>query len=176
MENTDKNRKKRWLLLLFLLLLLLLLGVLFCRKKPQTNTAPAPESSISTPAGGGTVSLTYSDAAGIDLTAGQVTLLFANPEKSGWDATVCLVVGEREAARSDLLAPGEQVTQLALLEGAEKDLSCSGTLKVSFYHPQTGAKAMLDAEIPVTVTVTGCPPHGRHRAMPVQFFRKDEKQ
>ena len=100
----------------------------------------------------------YSDAAGIDLTAGQVTLLFANPEKSGWDATVCLVVGEREAARSDLLAPGEQVTQLALLDGAEKDLtagSCSGTLKVSFYHPQTGAKAMLDAEIPVTVTVTG---------------------
>ena len=95
---------------------------------------------------------------GVCNNAGQVTLLFANPEKSGWDATVCLVVGEREAARSDLLAPGEQVTQLALLEGAEKDLtagSCSGTLKVSFYHPQTGAKAMLDAEIPVTVTVTG---------------------
>ena len=61
MENTDKNRKKRWLLLvlLLLLLLLLLLGVLFCRKKPQaTDTAPAPESSVSTPAGGGTVSLT----------------------------------------------------------------------------------------------------------------------
>mgnify|MGYP000815783749 FL=1 len=104
------------------------------------------------------MSLTYSDAAGIDLTAGQVTLLFANPEKSGWDASVCLVVGECEAARSDLLAPGEQVTQLPLLDGAEKDMaagSCSGTLKVSFYHPQTGAKAMLDAEIPVTVTVTG---------------------
>ena len=113
---------------------------------------------LGTSLGGGTVSLTYSDAAGIDLTAGQVTLLFANPEKSGWDATVCLVVGECEAARSDLLAPGEQVTQLPLLDGAEKDLtagSCSGTLKVSFYHPQTGAKAMLDAEIPVTVTVTG---------------------
>lgn len=161
MENTDKNRKKRWLLLvlLLLLLLLLLLGVLFCRKKPQaTDTAPAPESSISTSAGGGTVSLTYSDAASIDLTAGQVTLLFANPEKSGWDASVCLVVGECEAARSDLLAPGEQVTQLPLLDGAEKDLTAgsgSGTLKVSFYHPQTGAKAMLDAEIPVTVTVTG---------------------
>lgn len=161
MENTDKNRKKRWLLLvlLLLLLLLLLLGVLFCRKKPQaTDTAPAPESSVSTSSGGGTVSLTYSDAASIDLTAGQVMLLFANPEKSGWDATVCLVVGEREAARSDLLAPGEQVTQLPLLDGAEKDMaagSCSGTLKVSFYHPQTGAKAMLDAEIPVTVTVTG---------------------
>lgn len=161
MENTDKNRKKRWLLLvlLLLLLLILLLGVLFCRKKPQaTDTAPAPESSVSTPAGGGTVSLTYSDAAGIDLTAGQVTLLFANPEKSGWDASVCLVVGECETARSDLLAPGEQVTQLPLLDGAEKDMaagSCSGTLKVSFYHPQTGAKAMLDAEIPVTVTVTG---------------------
>ena len=161
MENTDKKGKKRWLLLvlLLLLLLLLLLGVLFCRKKPQTaDTAPAPESSVSTPAGGGTVSLTYSDAASIDLTAGQVTLLFANPEKSGWDASVSLVVGESETARSDLLAPGEQVTQLPLLDGAEKDMaagSCSGTLKVSFYHPQTGAKAMLDAEIPVTVTVTG---------------------
>ena len=156
MENTDKKGKKRWLLLL---LLLLLLGVLFCRKKPQTaDTTPAPESSVSTSAGGGTVSLTYSDAASIDLTAGQVTLLFANPEKSGWDASVRLVVGESEAARSDLLTPGEQVTQLPLLEGAKKDLTAgsrSGTLKVSFYHPQTGAKAMLDAEIPVTVTVTG---------------------
>ena len=159
MENTDKNRKKRWLLLVLLLLLLLLLGVLFCRKKPQTtDTAPAPESSVSTSAGGGTVSLTYSDAADIDLTAGQVTLLFANPEKSGWDASVRLVVGESEAACSDLLTPGQQVTQLPLLEGAKKDLTAgsrSGTLKVSFYHPQTGAKAMLDAEIPVTVTVTG---------------------
>lgn len=158
MENTDKNRKKRWLLLLLLLVLLLLLGVLFCRKKPQTDTTPAPESSVSTPAGGGTVSLTYSDAASIDLTAGQVTLLFANPEKSGWDASVRLVVGESEAACSELLTPGEQVTQLPLLDGAEKDLtagSCSGTLKVSFYHPQTGARAMLDAEIPVTVTVMG---------------------
>ena len=156
MENTDKKGKKRWLLLL--LLLLLLLGVLFCRKKPQTDTTPAPESSVSTSAGGGTVSLTYSDAASIDLTAGQVTLLFANPEKSGWDASVCLMIGEVEAARSELLTPGEQVTQLALLDGAEKDLtagSCSGMLKVSFYHPQSGAKAMLDAEIPVTVTVTG---------------------
>lgn len=159
MENTDKKGKKRWLPLLLLLLLLLLLGVLFCRKKPQTaDPTPAPESSVSTPAGGGTVSLTYSDAASIDLTAGQVTLLFANPEKSAWDASVRLVVGESEAARSDLLTPGEQVTQLPLLEGAKKDLtagSCSGTLKVSFYHPQTGARAMLDAEIPVTVTVTG---------------------
>ena len=160
MENTDKNRKKRWLLLvLLLLLLLLLLGVLFCRKKPQTtDTAPAPESSVSTSDGGGTVSLTYSDAAGIDLTAGQVTLLFANPEKSAWDASVRLVVGDSEAARSELLTPGEQVTQLPLLEGAKKDLTAgsrSGTLKVSFYHPQTGARAMLDAEIPVTVTVTG---------------------
>ena len=156
MENTDKKGKKRWLLLL---LLLLLLGVLFCRKKPQTaDPTPAPESSVSTSAGGGTVSLTYSDAASIDLTAGQVTLLFANPEKSGWDASVRLVVGDSEAARSELLTPGEQVTQLPLLEGAKKDLTAgsrSGTLKVSFYHPQTGAKAMLDAEIPVTVTVTG---------------------
>lgn len=158
MENTDKKGKKRWLLLLLLLVLLLLLGVLFCRKKLQTDTTPAPESSVSTPAGGGTVSLTYSDAASIDLAAGQVTLLFANPEKSVWDASVRLVVGESETACSELLTPGEQVTQLPLLDGAEKDLtagSCSGTLKVSFYHPQTGAKAMLDAEIPVTVTVTG---------------------
>ena len=159
MENTDKKGKKRWLLLLLLLVLLLLLGVLFCRKKPQTaDPTPAPESSVSTSAGGGTVSLTYSDAASIDLTAGQVTLLFANPEKSGWDASVRLVVGDSEAARSELLTPGEQVTQLPLLEGAKKDLTAgsrSGTLKVSFYHPQTGAKAMLDAEIPVTVTVTG---------------------
>ena len=157
MENTEKNRKKRWLLLLLLLVLLLLLGVLFCRKKLQTDTTPAPESSVSTPAGGGTVSLTYSDAASIDLAAGQVTLLFANPEKSGWDAEVQLVIGEAVLARSQRLSPGQQVTRLPLSSGGEKKLSpgsCEGKLLVAFYHRQSGQQAMLNTEIPVTVTVT----------------------
>lgn len=181
METKEKESKKQRLLILLLLLLLLLavgtcVWALFLRE--STPPAPAPpevedsaqpvegdpqpvESDSTAPpepsSGGGTVSLTYSDTVSIDLSKKEVTLLFADPAKSAWDAAVRLVIQDVAAAQSDTLSPGQQVTVLPLSAGAEATLSagsCEGKLLVSFYDRQNGEEAMLNTEIPVTVTVT----------------------
>ena len=166
METKEKEKagKKRWLLLLLLLLLLAAAAgawALFFRGKappPGPASSPSPSASAAGAESGGTVSLTYSDAVSIDLSAGEVTLLFANPAKSGWDAAVRLVIGDDVAAESDKLAPGSQVTALALSAAAAGRLSagsCEGKFVVTFYDRQSGEMAALNAEIPVTVTVAG---------------------
>lgn len=153
-EEKDKKGKKRWLLLLLLLLLLVFavgMWALFCRRRTQTAPAAAE------PSGGSSVTLTYSDAVSINLSSDEAALLFANPEKSAWNAAVRLMIQDTAAAQSDMLSPGQEVTVLPLADGAGDALtpgSVDGRLLVSFYDPQSGEKAMLDAEIPVTVTVT----------------------
>lgn len=154
METKEKESKKHRLLLLLLLLLLLIFAAagawaLFIRPR----AAPDPPQ----PSGGNSVTLTYSDAVNIDLSSGEAALLFANPEKSTWNAAVRLVLQDTVAAQSDLLSPSREVTILALADDVTRTLtpgSLDGKLLVSFYDPQSGEKAMLDAEIPVTVTVT----------------------
>lgn len=154
-DAEEKKGKKRWFLLLLLLLLLLAFAVgfwaLFLRKRTQAAPAAAE------PSGGSSVTLTYSDAVSIDLSSGEAALLFANPEKSTWNAAVRLVLQDTAAAQSDVLSPGQEVTVLPLADDVTRALapgSLDGKLLVSFYDPQSGEKAMLDAEIPVTVTVT----------------------
>ena len=165
METKEKAEKKRRLLLLLLLLLLLAAAAgawaLFFRGKappPGPTPSPSPSASAAGADSGGTASLTYSDAVSVDLSAGEVTLLFANPAKSGWDAAVRLVIGDDVAAQSDRLAPGSQITALELSAAAAERLSagsCEGKFVVTFYDRQSGEMAALNAEIPVTVTVTG---------------------
>ena len=165
METKEKKGQKRRLLLLLLLLLLLAAAAgawaLFFRGKappPGPASSPSPSASAAGAESGGTVSLTYSDAVSVDLSTREVTLLFANPAKSGWDAVVRLVIGDEVAAESDKLAPGSQITTLELSADAAKRLSagsCEGKFVVTFYDRQSGEMAALNAEIPVTVTVTG---------------------
>lgn len=159
-EEEEKEGKKRWLLLLLLLLLLLAVAagiwaLRLGRSTPQPDV-PASSSVESDAPSGGTVSLTYSDAVDIDLSGQKIALLFANPSKSTWDASVRLVIQDTVIAQSGRLAPGEEVTELDLPRGAKKQLSegsCEGLLLVSFYDRQSGQEAMLNTEIPVTVTV-----------------------
>ncbi len=165
-EKKSRQGKKRWLLLLLLLLMLLTLATcsqsLLSRREDPADDPAVPalapsQGDAATAPGGGTVSLTYSDAVDIDLSDKAAGLLFANPEKSGWDAEVQLVIGEAVLARSQRLSPGQQVTRLPLSSGGEKKLSpgsCEGKLLVAFYHRQSGQQAMLNTEIPVSVTVT----------------------
>lgn len=153
MQITEKNGIKR-LLLVLLPMILLAIGVgawaLLSRKPEKHKPAPQPST-------GGTVSLSYSDAVSIHLADARVTLEFANPADSAWDTSVRLVVAGVVMAQSEVVSPGGQVTELALASGADAELSagsCDGRLLVSFYYPHTQEKAMLDAEIPVDVTVT----------------------
>lgn len=181
-EEEEKKDKKRWLLLLLLLLLLLILvlvgiWLLYFRggsrdnTLPPDNTLPAPSietnaesiagddtgEKLDAPEGGGAVSLTYSKEVSIDLTEKKASLVFGNPARSNQDAVVQLVIQNTVILRSGSLTPGTQVTALNLAEGAAEKLTAGvyeGKFVVSFYDQPTGRWATLNAEIPVTVTVT----------------------
>ena len=115
------------------------------------------DTKLNAPEGGGAVSLTYSKKVEINLGAKKASLMFANPSKSTQDAVVQLVIRDTVILQSGSLTPGTQVTALDLAEGAEAKLSAGlydGRFVVSFYDRSTDRWAMLNAEIPVTVTVT----------------------
>lgn len=108
------------------------------------------------PEGGGSVSLTYSREVFIDLSDEIATLLFANPGKSNQDMILQIVIQDTVIVQSGTLKPGNQVTVLDLLNGAAKKLSAGtyeGNFNVLYYNPETGEKAIVNTEIPITITV-----------------------
>lgn len=108
------------------------------------------------PEGGGSVSLTYSREVSIDLSDETAALLFANPGKSNQDMVLQIVIQDTVIVQSGTLKPGNQVTSLDLLDGAAKKLSAGtyeGNFNVLYYNPETGEKAIVNTEIPVTITV-----------------------
>jgi len=111
--------------------------------------------------GGGSVTISFQDNVRYDLATGEVTLFYQNPYASTHDVVVqvILVSGENEylLGQSGLLQPGYEVT---LIPG-ESDLPSlsaggyTGKLKLLFYDPDTGERAIVDTDIPTTITVTG---------------------
>ena len=176
----EEKKKKRRLLLLLLLLLLLVTasvaGIVTIRlrngrpltpdstsipPKTEVNAEPiegdSSDDKLEAPEGGGAVSLTYSKEVDIDLAAKKASLVFCNPAKSNQDAVLQLVIQDTVILQSGSLTPGTKVTALDLSEGAEKKLTTGvydGKFVVSFYDQASGRWAKLNAEIPVTVTVT----------------------
>ena len=68
-----------------------------------------------------------------------------------------LVIDDVVILQSGLLTPGNQVTTLSLLDGAEKRLAdggYDGKFVVLYYDRASGERAMINTEIPVSVTVT----------------------
>lgn len=108
-------------------------------------------------AGGGAVSLSYAKTVSIDLSDKKASLYFANPSESTEDMLVQLVIDETVVVQSGRLTPGNQVTALDLSNGTDSLLSeggYDGKLVVLFYNQTTSEKAMINTEIPVTITVT----------------------
>ena len=106
--------------------------------------------------GSGSVSLTYSNEVSIDLSRGKAELVFANPGRSNQDMVLQIVIQDRVILQSGRLTPGNQVTQLELFDDAVKMLSpggYEGVILVFYYDQISGEKAMINTEIPVSVTV-----------------------
>lgn len=111
---------------------------------------------LDNPEGGGSVSLTYSREVSIDLSEETATLLFGNPGKSNQDMVLQIVIQDTVIVQSGTLKPGNQVTTLELLDGMADKLSAGtyeGNFTVLYYHPETGEKAIVNTEIPITLTV-----------------------
>lgn len=126
-------------------------------KEEHAETIPGDtDDKMESDKGGGSVSLSYADKATIDLGDRQVSLMFANPGKSNQDMVLQLVIQDTVIVQSGTLSPGNRVTVLDLLPGAEKKLvpgGYEGKFVVFYYSEETGEKAMVNTEIPISITI-----------------------
>ena len=107
-------------------------------------------------AGGGSVSLSYSNQVSIDLSEQPAQLLFANPRRSNQDMLIQIAIQDEIIAQSGRLTPGHQVMTLNLQEGATKKLTVggyNGEFLIFYYSPDSGEKAVVNTEIPVQIIV-----------------------
>lgn len=175
--NQNENKKKTTILILLLLFITIAaVGItiwsLFFRgsdvvltpdyapREEEINAVPIPDDTsgekMEAAEGGGAVSITYGSNVSIILSNKTTALLFANPGKSTQDMVVQVVIQDTILAQSGRLVPGNQVTTLDLLDGADKMLSpggYEGKLVVLYYDRESGEKAIVNTEIPITISV-----------------------
>lgn len=113
---------------------------------------------LETSEGGGAVSISYWKEATIDLSEKKVALRVDNPGRSYNDMLIQVIVKGEVVAQSGTLKPGYRVSTLDLLDGAAGKLAAGGysvdtKLVFYFYDPETGEKALVNSEIPITVVV-----------------------
>lgn len=176
-NDEKKENKKKWLLLLLLLLITIaamslsvwavwfrdstiVLAPDYAPQQIEENAEPIGDDGdekLSQPEGGGAVGLTYAKEVDISLSDKSATLQFANPTKSNQDVVLQLEIDDVVILQSGRLEPGNMVSTLNLLDGAEKRLAAggyNGKFVVLYYDRTSREKAMINTEIPVTVTVT----------------------
>lgn len=126
-------------------------------QEPAAESIPGDDGEkLESPQGGGSVSLTYSRDVTIDLSDGTASLYFANPGRSNQDMVLQIVIRDNVIVQSGTLAPGNQVKSLPLLQDTAEMLSAGsyeGKFTVLYYDPDTGEKAMVNTDIPLTITV-----------------------
>lgn len=170
--STDK--RKQIIIVVLILLLLITIGItvwaLFFRdttpvlapdyapQQTEENAEPFDDDTdgekLQQQQGGGAVSLTYSKEVTIDLSDNVAKLLFANPYKSNQDMMLQIVIQDTVIVQSGLLTPGHQVTKLELFDNAKLSKGIyEGKFVVLYYQKDTGEKAMINTEIPLTITV-----------------------
>lgn len=175
-ENRKENKKKYLLILLLLLITVTAVAVSvwaiwfrdsapvlapdYAPRQIEENAEPIGDDGaekLSQPEGGGAIGLTYAKEVTISLSDKNAAIMFANPTKSNQDMVLQLAIDDVVVLQSGRLEPGNRVSSLGLLDGAEKRLTAggyNGKFVVLYYDRTSGEKAMLNTEIPVTVTVT----------------------
>lgn len=177
MDENKKENKKKYLLILLLLLITVtavavsvwaiwfrdsapVLAPDYAPRQIEENAEPIGDDGaekLSQPEGGGAIGLTYAKEVTISLSDKNAAIMFANPTKSNQDMVLQLAIDDVVVLQSGRLEPGNRVSSLGLLDGAEKRLTAggyNGKFVVLYYDRTSGEKAMLNTEIPVTVTVT----------------------
>lgn len=127
---------------------------------PNADTIPDDDSEKPVASnGGGSVTISFMDNVTYSLSTGELSLYYQNPNASTHNVVVQVILenGEDEylLAQSGILTPGHQVTALQADAGAPQ-LSVggyNGKLKLLFYDPETGERAIVDTDIPCTVSV-----------------------
>ena len=126
----------------------------------EQNAKPIPgdrEEGETAQPGSGSVTLTYSTETVVDLSSGRMALLFANPGRSNQDMVLQILVQETVIHQSGRITPGNQVTELELSDEVLEMLSpggYEGSFCIFYYDRNSGEKALVHTEIPVSVMVT----------------------
>ncbi len=127
------------------------------RPAAEENAVPTGDDNgekMDQPEGGGAVNITYSNQVAISLSEGTAQLSFANPSRSNQSMVLEIVIQGTTVVQSGTLAPGNQVETLPLLDAAKLSPGgYKGKFHVVFYN-EDGRQAMLNTEIPVSITVT----------------------
>lgn len=169
------NKKKRNILIIILLAITVIaicitIWALLFREESQLVPDYAPQDEevnaeeipndngekMELPEGGGSVSLTYAREVNIDLSEKSVSLLFANPGKSNQDIVLQLEIQDSVVVQSGTLSPGKQVTRLELSEESAARLTAGtyeGIFNVLYYDLESGERAIVNTEIPITIQV-----------------------
>ena len=174
-RKKKKIKKTNWIMLVLLVINIVALGIavwaLFFRtnktvlapdyapqdEEPSAEAIPDDDTEkLEQPEGGGAVSLSYSREVSVDLSAGTAELYFANPGRSNQDIVLQVLVQNNVIIQSGTIKPGKQITEINLLENTGEMLEAGGyegTFVVLYYDSDTREKAVVNTEIPVSITV-----------------------
>ena len=125
----------------------------------EANAVPIPDDHdepAEAKPGSGSVSLTYSNVVTIDLDRRNMELLFANPGRSNQDMVLQVVIQDTVIVQTDRITPGNQVTELELTKEIAQILQpggYEGSFRIFYYDRVTGEQAVINTEIPISVTV-----------------------
>lgn len=166
---TRKMNKQKWLILALALITIAAVTVTLVVLLRPNDTGPdyAPQQvepnanpigdgggKLSQPEGGGAVSLTYSNEAVITLSDKTAGLMFQNPTRSNQDMVLELVIADKALVRSGRLPPGYKVETLSGVDTAGLSAGTyEGKFRLLYYDADSGEKAVVNTEIPITVTV-----------------------
>ena len=169
-----QEKKKTWLILLLIICIVICIGVtiwaLFFRQSDEAlipdyapqeteqNARPieGDDTKLDAPEGGGAISLEYDSQVTVDLSDGKAYLSYANPGKSTQNIVLRIEIQDTAVVQSGTIRPGNQVSELELLDGAAKKLQegvYDAVFRILSYDPVTGEKAMVDTLAEITVTV-----------------------
>ncbi len=106
--------------------------------------------------GGGAINYIFTDSATLSLDTGKIAIRFENPAKSTHDVIIQLVIQDQLVAQSGIIKAGTKLEMLTLQDGMKEKLQ-KGIYNAKYtflnYNPETGAKAMVNVESPITLTV-----------------------
>lgn len=177
MSNTEgkEEKKRKWLIIIPVTGIVICIGVtiwaLFFRqsgevlipdyapRETEQNARPIEGDDggkLDAPQGGGAISIEYENRVTIDLSDGKAYLSYANPGKSTQNIVLRIEIQDTAVVQSGTIRPGNQVSELELLDGAAKKLQegvYDAVFRILSYDPVTGEKAMVDTLAEITVTV-----------------------
>lgn len=173
-DEEEKEKKNKFLLIILIfgiiLCLLITIWALFFRTGDPISPDYPPQGTegnqkpiegddsdkMESPEGGGAINVTYGTSVTVDLSDNTVSLYYANPNASNQNVALLIMIGDLVIAKTDLITPGNKVTELPLDSYAKSKLQVGGynaVLTIRSYDPDSGEKAMVDTKGKITVTV-----------------------